>query len=395
MSCSSQATSSSNSTEGTKTESVSSSKSTDEIIVGADDYSAYLGLLKGKKVALVVNQTSMTRNGHLVDFLQKKEVDLQAIFSPEHGFRGTADAGAKIENGKDVKSGLNVYSLYGQNKKPSVEQLIDIDMMIFDLQDVGVRFYTYISTLHYVMEACAENDIALMILDRPNPNGHYVDGPIMEREHSSFVGMHPVPIVHGLTIGEYAQMINGERWAAKGKNTKLIVVRCLNYSHDRPYTVPIKPSPNLPNNRAIYLYPSLCLFEGTDISVGRGTNMQFQVYGHPSFDKEAFPFQFTPVSMQGASSPKHKNAICHGKTYMAIDENVIYKEAKLDLSPLIIAYQMSESKETFFNKFFYKLAGTKSLAEMIKTGLTEDEIRAKWKPALDLYKKKREKYLLY
>jgi len=366
-----------------------------EIIVGADDYTAYLNLLEGKKTGLVVNQTSMTRNGHLVDFLQSKAVDLQAIFSPEHGFRGTADAGATVENGKDLKSGLNVYSLYGRNKKPTKEQLGEIDFMIFDIQDVGARFYTYISTLHYVMEACAENNIPLMILDRPNPNGHYVDGPIMEREFSSFVGLHPVPIVHGMTIGEYAQMINGERWIAEGRNCKLIVVRCLNYSHDTPYTLPIKPSPNLPNNKAIYLYPSLCLFEGTDISIGRGTEMQFQIFGHPDFPKEAFPFQFMPLPMQGALNPKHKGIECYGKSYLDLSEEELYAKVRLDLSPLIIAYSLLKDKDKFFSSFFHKLAGTKSLAKMIEAGVPEEEIRRKWKPALESFKKKREKYLLY
>lgn len=367
----------------------------DAVIVGADDYTTYLKLLEGKKVSLVVNQTSMTKNGHLVDFLIEKKVDIKSIFAPEHGFRGKADAGAIVENGKDLKTGLNVYSLYGETKKPSKKQLEDVDMMIFDIQDVGARFYTYISTLHYVMEACAQNDIPLMILDRPNPNGHYVDGPIMEREYSSFVGLHPVPIVHGMTVGEYAQMINGERWTADGKNCKLIVVRCLNYTHDTPYNVPIKPSPNLPNNRAIYLYPSLCLFEGTDISVGRGTDKQFQVFGHPSFKEETFPFKFTPKPMEGASSPKHKGKVCYGRSYLEVDEQELFSRGRLDLSPIIIAYKLSDSKETFFSNFFYKLCGTRTIADMIRAGLPETKIRENWQVALDQFKKKREKYLLY
>ena len=397
LSCSSQATNANGQDKkGASTESSSvDTPSNNDIIVGADDYTTYLKLLKGKKPGLVVNQTSMTRNGHLVDFLQSKGVKLQAIFSPEHGFRGTADAGATVENGKDIKSDLNVYSLYGKNKKPTKDQLGEIDFMIFDIQDVGARFYTYISTLHYVMEACAENDIPLMILDRPNPNGHYIDGPIMERAHSSFVGLHPVPIVHGMTVGEYAQMINGERWIADGRNCKLIVVRCLNYSHDKAYTLPIKPSPNLPNNRAVYLYPSLCLFEGTDISIGRGTNMQFQVFGHPDFPKDAFPFQFIPLPMQGAMNPKQKGRECHGKSYLGVKEEVLHARTKLDLSPLITAYKLSNNKDKFFKSFFYKLAGTKTLSEMIKAGVPEEEIRRKWRPALDSFKKKREKYLLY
>ncbi|PHK26855.1 hypothetical protein VF13_42105, partial [Nostoc linckia z16] len=278
-----------------------------ELTTGADNHEAYLPLLQGKKVGVVANQTSITTylntnagGSHgktikketmsTVDHLLYEEIKISTIFAPEHGFRGTADAGELIKDGKDTKTGLPIVSLYGNNKKPKPDQLRDIDIMVFDLQDVGARFYTYISSLHYVMEACAENDIPLVVLDRPNPNGSIIDGPVLEKEHSSFVGMHPIPVLHGMTIGEYAKMINGEKWLKNGAQCKLTVIPCLNYNHNMPYHLPVKPSPNLPNDQAINLYASLCFFEGTNVSLGRGTNKQFQIYGSPDLPNNGFSF---------------------------------------------------------------------------------------------------------
>ncbi|MEM9824359.1 MAG: DUF1343 domain-containing protein, partial [Bacteroidota bacterium] len=280
------------------------------ILTGAEQIDRYLPKLSGKKIAMVVNQTSRVGDQHLVDALVQKGVQIKGIFAPEHGFRGKADAGEKVQDGKDAKTGVPLISLYGKKKKPGKEDLQGIDLVLFDIQDVGARFYTYISTMHYVMEACAENQLPLLILDRPNPNGHYVDGPILAGTHQSFVGMHPVPIVHGMTVGEYAQMINGEGWLAGGIQCTLEVIPCKYYDHQRFYALPLKPSPNLPNMTAIYLYPSLCLFEGTQLSVGRGTNRQFQIYGHP--DLSVGSFEFRPASMEGAKYPKHEGKLCRG-----------------------------------------------------------------------------------
>lgn len=366
-----------------------------KIKVGADDHEAYLPLLKDKKIGLVVNQTSRKSKEHIVDFFQSQELDLISIFAPEHGFRGREDAGGQIKDGKDEKSGLPVFSLYGKSKKPSAEQMAALEIMIFDIQDVGARFYTYISTLHYVMEACADAGIPLMVLDRPNPNGHYVDGPMMEKEFSSFVGMHPIPIVHGMTVGEYAQMINGEKWLGKNKTCTLIVIKCQNYDHKTDYTLPIKPSPNLPNNTAINLYPSLCLFEGTSVSVGRGTEKQFQVFGHPDFDQKKYPYNFIPVPKEGASNPKHMGKKCFGKDFSQLDLNQLQGKRTLMLSPLLKAYQNFENKEEFFNNFFNKLAGNSSLQQMIKDGKSEEEIKKSWEAGLSTFKNTRKRYLLY
>ncbi len=368
---------------------------TPKMLVGADDHKAYMPILKDKKIGMVVNQTSMKGETHLVDYFQKEKLKVQAIFSPEHGFRGKADAGGQIKDGIDEKSGLPVYSLYGKSKKPSAEQMKSIDMMIFDIQDVGARFYTYISTLHYVMEACAEAKIPLMVMDRPNPNGHYVDGPIMEKEFSSFVGMHPVPIVHGMTIGEYAQMINGEGWLTNGIKCTLIVMKCQNYNHEEDYILPIKPSPNLPNNIAINLYPSFCLFEGTSVSVGRGTDKQFQIIGHPKFDSTYYNYTFIPVPKEGASSPKHQGKACYGRDYSTWDLYQLQERRTLFLTPLLKAYENFENKDEFFNNFFNKLAGNSSLQEMIKNGNSEYEIKKSWKPGLVKFLEMRKKYLLY
>ncbi len=362
---------------------------TAEILVGADNYEVYLPMLVDKKVGVVTNPTSILNDKtHLVDYLVARKIDVKKIYAPEHGFRGTADAGELIKDGKDTKTGLPIISLYGDNKKPKSEQLKGIDIMIFDLQDVGARFYTYISTLHYIMEACAENDILLLVLDRPNPNGSIVDGPTLEKEHTSFVGMHPIPLLHGMTIGEYAQMINGEKWLKDGIQCNVKIIKCLNYKREMSYSLPVKPSPNLPNDQAINLYASLCLFEGTNVSVGRGTETQFQVYGSPFLPKS--DFKFTPKPNFGAKEPLHKGLICNGE-----DLTSIKKVTQLELKWLIKAYNSTSDKSKFFNDFFTKLAGTKELQKQIQTGIPEEKIRDSWKKGIADFKEMRKKYLLY
>jgi len=370
-------------------------KTNSPIIVGANQTRNYIPQLKGKRLGIVANQTSVIFKGdntyiHLVDSLIALNIDIKKVFAPEHGFRGNADAGEIVKDGIDTKTGLPIVSLYGKNKKPSQEQLKDIDLIVFDIQDVGARFYTYISSLHYVMEACAEQNIPLLILDRPNPNGHYIDGPILEKEHNSFVGMHPVPIVHGMTIGEYAKMINGEGWLNNKATCKLTIIPIKNYLHNRSYSLPINPSPNLPNDVAINLYPSLCFFEGTNVSAGRGTSLQFQIYGAPTLPKTEF--SFVPKPNHGAKYPKHENKTCNGYNLTQLESL-----NTLDLSFLINAYSITENKSDFFisNGFFTKLAGTKTLQQQIEDGLTEQQIKATWKSGLDKYKHIRKAYLLY
>ena len=367
------------------------------IIVGANRLDIYLPLLKGKRIGLVGNQSSVVfktnEEGsytHLVDSLLSRDVNLVKVFAPEHGFRGTADAGETIKDGKDSSTGLPVISLYGDNKKPKADQLKGLDLVIFDLQDVGTRFYTYISSLHYVMEACAENNIPLLVLDRPNPNGHYIDGPLLETEHTSFVGMHPIPVVHGLTMGEYAKMINGEKWLKNGIQCELEVISMENYEHQSQYSLPIKPSPNLPNDQAINLYPSLCFFEGTNVNEGRGTPNQFQVFGSPFLDKNYFDYSYTPVSMEGAKSPKHLNTLCFGR-----DLTHHPRLERINLEWLIEAYENTADKSKFFNSFFTKLAGTTQLQKQIEAGLSEEEIRETWTKGIEDFSEKREQYLLY
>ncbi|HSJ69185.1 MAG TPA: DUF1343 domain-containing protein [Anditalea sp.] len=359
---------------------------------GADRADAYLPLINGKRVGLVVNQTSVLtqkNNLHLVDFLLQSDQQVKKVYVPEHGFRGDADAGEVVNNEIDKKTGLPVISLYGNNKKPSAEALSGIDVMIYDLQDVGVRFYTYISTLHYVMEACAEQNIPLIILDRPNPNGDYVDGPVLEKGYNSFVGMHPIPVVHGLTVGELAGMINGEGWLKNNAKAEITVIKTENWIHENSYSLPVKPSPNLPNDVSIRLYPSLCFFEGTDVSVGRGTYFPFQVYGYP--DSSFGNFSFTPKSIEGMSkTPPHQNKTCYGK-----DLREVSLDHQFSLAYLLDAYQKSGKKEKFFNNFFDKLAGTDKLRKDILAGKSEEEIRGSWQKDLTAYKSLREKYLIY
>lgn len=360
-----------------------------EIKTGADNYSIYLPSLKDKKIGIVTNQTGILSNKmHVVDFLLEKDIAIQKIFAPEHGFRGTADAGEHIVDGKDSKTGLSIISLYGDNKKPKPQQLAGIDIMVFDLQDVGARFYTYISSLHYIMEACAKNNIPLLILDRPNPNGSIIDGPILEKEHSSFVGMHPVPLLHGMSIGEYAKMINGEKWLKNKVSCQLTVIPSINYNRKMSYSLPMKPSPNLPNDQAVNLYASLCLFEGTNVSVGRGTEKQFQIYGSPYLPKS--DFSFIPKPNLGAQNPVYNGIECYGE-----DLSRVKKVNQLELKWLIKAYQATTDKSKFFNPFFTKLAGTKKLQQQIEAGTSETEIRESWNKGLVEFKEMRSKYLIY
>lgn len=361
------------------------------IKTGADNYEKYLPLLKDKKIGIVTNQTGiLTNKVHLVDFLLEQKITVQTIFAPEHGFRGTTDAGEHVVDGKDPKTGLSIISLYGDNKKPKATQLVGIDIMLFDLQDVGVRFYTYISSLHYVMEACAENGIPLVILDRPNPNGTIIDGPLLEKEFTSFVGMHPIPLLHGMTIGEYGKMINGEKWLKNGIQCSLTVIPCTNYNRTMSYNLPIKPSPNLPNDKSINLYPSLCFFEGTNVSVGRGTEKQFQIYGSPFLNKNSFDFTFTPKPNFGAKDPMQSGKECFGE-----DLSSSKKVTQLELKWLIKGYQNTSDKTKFFNAFFTKLAGTKKLQQQIEKGTSENEIRKTWAKDLNDFKKIRQHYLSY
>ncbi len=363
---------------------------------GASDFDAYKSLLKDRNVGLVVNQTSMIEKVHLVDFLISENIEVRKIFAPEHGFRGKADAGEKIDNSIDHKTKLPIISLYGKNKKPSEQDFGDLDIIVFDIQDVGVRFYTFISTLHYIMEAAAENQIPVIVLDRPNPNGHYVDGPILEDEYSSFVGMHPVPVVYGMTIGEYALMINGEQWLNNNIQCDLTVVECINYTHQTRFDLPIKPSPNLPNECSILLYPSLCFFEGTTVSVGRGTDKQFQVYGHPSYSDQTFGFY--PQANEGAKYPKHENKMCFGKNLTMTNLIKLRDQRRLDLSYLLDAYaNLNDQNIECFNdnNFFEKLAGTDQLRTQIIAGFSEEEIRDSWKNGLSDFEAIRSKYLIY
>lgn len=373
-----------------------------EIIVGADQPHAYLPLLKNLRVGILTNPSGRItlpatadslsaelQTTHLVDFLASHpEVNLVKIYAPEHGFRGEADAGELISDGKDTQTGLPIISLYGNNKKPTPEQLADVDIMLFDLQDVGARFYTYISSLHYLMEACAEKQIPLIVLDRPNPKGNAIDGPILEMENWSFVGMHPIPVLHGMTIGEYAQMINGEGWLKDKAYCNLYVIPCKNYNKKMPYYLPVRPSPNLPNAQSIALYPSLCFFEGTPVSLGRGTDLQFQIYGAPEL--ENFPYSFTPMPNFGSKHPPQNGNLCFGE-----DLSKIQAPKGLSLEWLIKAYAAYPEKNKFFTAFFTKLAGTKKLQQQIESGMSENEIRETWEEDLREFKKLRKDYELY
>jgi len=366
-----------------------------DLMTGADRISYYYPLLKGKNIGLVVNQTSNIGKVHLVDSLVRLGLNVKKIFAPEHGFRGNADAGEKISDSKDPGTGIPIVSIYGAKKAPEKADFEGIDMLVFDIQDVGTRFYTYISTLHYVMLSCADHKVPLMVFDRPNPNGHFVDGPILDIAYQSFVGMHPIPVVHGMTIGEYAQMINGENWLGGQKKADLQIVPCLNYKHSDIYHLPIPPSPNLPNMRSIYLYPSICYFEGTQISLGRGTNKQFQVLGAPTLNFG--DYLFTPEPKPGAMNPPQLGKLCRGIDLSGLDELEIKAKKSIDLSYLIQFYQNYPDKESFFlpGLFFDKLAGSSKLREMIQSGYSEKEIKDTWQPGLKSFNLVRKKYLIY
>ena len=375
-----------------KKDSIIVEKKIEQIIVGAEQFELYLSEIKDKNIALVVNQTSMVGNTHLVDTLLSMGVNIKKIFAPEHGFRGNIDRGKYVNNNIDEKTGIPIISMFGKNRRPQNKQLIDVDIIIFDIQDVGARFYTYISSMHEVMEACIENDKKLIVLDRPNPTGDYIDGPVREENYKSFVGMHPIPIVHGLTVGELAKMINGEGWLTNNYVCDLIVVPVKNYTHKMLYSLPVKPSPNLPNDVSIRLYPSLCFFEATNFSIGRGTEFPFQVIGYP--DSIYGNFNFTPQDIEGVQT----NPIQEGKLCFGIDlTNESLQETKFTLKYVIEFYNKSENKDDFFarSNWFNLLAGNSTLQEQIKQGLGEKEIKNSWKPDLDNYKQMREKYLIY
>ncbi len=365
------------------------------IVVAANRTEEYLPKLKGKSVAIIANQTSVIfkENGHthLVDSLLSLGIDIKNVFAPEHGFRGQADAGEKVKDGVDTKTGLPLISLYGKNRKPTSEQLAGVDIVLFDIQDVGVRFYTYIATLQLAMEACAENKVPIMVLDRPNPNAHYVDGPTMEKAHTGFLGMTEIPLVYGMTIGEYAQMTNEEGWLEGGKKAALAIIPLENWTHESEYSIPIRPSPNLPNDVAIYLYPSLGLFEGTNINAGRGTEFQFQRYGASFLDSTQYSFTYTPRPNFGSKNPKENGKLCYGK-----DLAEIPKMEEVSLQWLIDAYQNTLDKNMVFNTSgFTKHAGTEQLQKQIESGMTEEEIKLTWKTDLEEFKKIRAKYLTY
>lgn len=390
-----------------------------KIIAGAERINVYLPLIKGKTVGIFANQTSMVGNTHLVDTLRKLGVEIKVIFGPEHGFRGTADAGEKVGNYIDEKTGINVVSLYGSKRRPSAEDVKDVDILIFDIQDIGVRFYTYISSLEEFIEGAFELGKPLMILDRPNPNGHYVDGPVLDKKYQSFIGRQTVPIVYGMTIGEYAFMIAGEKWLSEKANAKYAyyktaknsvdtpfhfqVIKCANYTHKSKYVLPVKPSPNIPNIQSIYLYPSTCFFEGTVLSEGRGTNKQFQVFGHPSLPKNLY--SFTPNPNEGAKSSKLYGQLCYGWDLSGTPEEVFKMvDSKIQLKWLIEAYRLFPEKNKFFllpksgnmkESFFNKLAGNNDLWQQIKGGKSERDIRKSWEAKLSKFKKIRKKYLLY
>ena len=351
----------------------------------------YLPLIEGKRVGVVGNQTSIVGETHLVDTLLSLDVDIRKIYTPEHGFRGTADAGAKINSGKDEKTGLPIVSLYGKNKKPTPEMLQGIDVILFDLQDVGVRFYTYISTMSYVMEAAAENHISVIVLDRPNPNGFYVDGPVLKTENQSFVGLHQVPVVYGMTIGEYAKIVNGEGWLKNGVTCDLTVIPMKDYNRHAIYELPVKPSPNLPNWESVYLYPTLCFFEGSIVSIGRGTETPFQVYGHPDMRGS---YTFTPKSTSGASKPILEGQRCRGENLVEFAHDYEHNTDQLHLEWIIEAYQQLKDK-SFFTNYFRLLSGDKQLQRDIENGRSADEIRASWKNDLEAFKAVRAKYLIY
>ncbi len=365
-----------------------------DIEPGSYQMEQYIEILEGKRIAIVANHTSVIDDVHIVDTLLKRGIRISKVFSPEHGFQGVDEAGAYINDEQPIESSIPVISLYGANKKPSFSDMEDLDFVVFDLQDVGVRFYTYLSTLHYVMEACAEFNIPLLVLDRPNPNGFYIDGPVLHSEYRSFIGLHPVPVVYGMTIGEYALMINGEGWLKDSIRCNLSVVKCKNYNHSKYYTLSVMPSPNLREMKTIYLYPSLAFFEGTIVSEGRGTDFPFLVAGHPDYpDKK---FSFTPVKKQKTGpDPKLKGKICYGIDLRQASLDSLIRKKEIDLSYLMDVYHTLESRNDFFTSYFDFLAGTDTLRKQILEGASSEEIKKSWKPEMETFKKIRAKYLLY
>ena len=362
-------------------------------IPGANQIELYKSIIEGKAVAVVANQTSKIGSTHLVDTLFSIGINIKVIFAPEHGFRDLADAGESIENSKDTETGIPIISLYGSHLKPTPLDLKGIDVVIFDIQDVGTRFYTYISTLHYILESCAENHIKCLVLDRPNPNGFYFDGNILDTTYKSFVGMDPIPVVHGMTVGEYSNMLNGEGWLKKSVKCDLVVINCKNYTHKTLYELPVRPSPNLPNQTSVYLYPSICFFEGTVVSLGRGTSFPFQVFGSPQLPDRGF--SFIPESLPGAKNPLLLGVKCFGTDLRdAMKQNLVPKP-ELNLEWLISAYKDFPDKDKFFNSYFDVLAGGPVLRNQIQIGMTSEQIRATWKDGLAKFAKIREKYLLY
>jgi uncharacterized protein YbbC (DUF1343 family) len=360
------------------------------IIPGAYNISAYLNIIYNKKVALVANQTSMIGSTHLLDTLLKIGIKVEKVFSPEHGFRGNLDAGERVKTEVDAKTGIKIVSLYGRHIKPKPAELSDIDVVVFDIQDVGVRCYTYLSTLHYVMEACAENGRKLIVLDRPNPNSFYIDGPVLDEKFKSFVGLHPIPLVYGMTIGEYAKMLNGEMWLKNGVVCELTVIPCENYNHQSRYILPVRPSPNLRDMQAIYLYPSLTLFEGTCINIGRGTDFPFKVFGNPQL--KSMSYKYTPKCNGSKIVTMHCDTLCYG---VDLQEYKLRDSDMFTLKWLIMAYKLYPDKPDFFNIFFYNLSGNKELRKQIESGMSETEIKESWKEGIEKFKKIRQKYLLY
>jgi uncharacterized protein YbbC (DUF1343 family) len=371
------------------------------VITGAESADEYLSLLKGKRIGVFTNQTGRVGDEHVIDWLKRKGFDkrngfeLKVIFAPEHGFRGNSDAGEKIDDTKDVKTGIPIYSLYkNKSGKPTKEIMSQIDILIVDIQDVGLRFYTYYISMYKLMDACAENNKKMVIFDRPNPNGFYVDGPILDMKYKSGVGYLPIPVVHGMTLGELAQMINGENWLPKNRKCELQVIKCKNYTHRTKYQLPVPPSPNLPDMKSVYLYPSICLFEGTPVSLGRGTSFPFQVYGSPNMKEKGYAFSFTPQSISGAKNPPYLNKKCYGVDLRDVPNEKIWK-AGVNLDYIIDAYSHLKIGESFFTPFFQNLIGVDYVKKMILNGRSADEIKARWKADVERFKTQRKPYLLY
>ena len=364
----------------------------DRIETGAEQTARYLPLLEGRRVGIMTNHTGTVGRTHLVDTLRSLGVDIRVVFAPEHGFRGQADAGESVASYRDRKTGINVVSVYGSTKRPPDSIMQRLDVLLFDIQDVGLRYYTYLSSMHYLMEACAANGKQLIVLDRPNPNGFYVDGPVLEAKHRSFVGMHPIPVVHGMTLGELARMIDGEGWLRDGLRCKLTVIPCRGYTHRSRYRLPTAPSPNLPNMRAVYLYPSLCFFEGTPVSLGRGTDFPFQAYGHPELQGD---FSFTPRSNAGAKNPPLKDKLCHGVDLRTSPSDERIWEREVDLGYVIDCYRQLNLGEKFFTPMFDRLTGTDYVRQMILQGAGADRIKASWADDVERFKQTRKPYLLY